>query len=75
MSPGCLAFYLPVKVCLPTAREHSKMLMLQELKTRILNIRYVLKHPSLSEVQRARFLNLLGSAETELLGIYESGHL
>ncbi len=51
------------------------MLMLQELKTRILNIRYVLKHPSLSEVQRARFLNLLGSAETELLGIYESGHL
>ncbi len=43
------------------------MLMLQELQTRILNIRYVLKHPNLSEVQRARFLHLLGSAETDLL--------
>jgi len=53
----------------------QKMLMLQELQTRILNIRYVLKHPNLSEVQRARFLHLLGSAEAELLGIYESGHL
>ena len=51
------------------------MLMLQELQTRILNIRYVLKHPSLSEVQRARFLHLLLSSETELLGMYESGHL
>jgi hypothetical protein len=51
------------------------MLMLQELKTQILNIRYVLKHPDLSEVQRARFLNLLGFAEAELLGIHESGHL
>ena len=51
------------------------MLMLQELQTRILNMRYVLKHPNLSEVQRVRFLQLLGSAETELLGIYKSGHL
>ena len=53
----------------------QKMLMLQELQTRILNIRYVLKHPNLSEVQRVRFLQLLGSAETELLEIYKSGHL
>ena len=70
-----LGILAPSEGLSPDSREHSKMLMLQELQTRILNIRYVLKHPSLSEVQRARFLHLLGSAETELLGIYESGHL
>ena len=71
----CCLHHVSHRRSVPDSREDAKMLMLQEIQTRILNIRYVLKHPNLSEVQRARFLHLLGSAEAELLGIYDSGHL
>jgi hypothetical protein len=44
------------------------LLNAHDLQTRILNIRYVLKQPNITEVQRGRFLHLLGAAETELAG-------
>jgi hypothetical protein len=47
------------------------LLNAHDVQTRILNIRYLLKQPIITEVQRGRFLQLLGDAETELLEIYE----
>ena len=46
-----------------------------DLKTRILNIQYVLKQRTVTEEQRERFLQLLGAAETELLEFYEGHHV
>jgi hypothetical protein len=51
------------------------MLISHELEARILNLHILLKQLDVTELQRGQLRRLLGSAETELLAIYQDQQL